>query len=208
MIIPTNSVIKTDIRKLAVFTVNQKRYEITGRISHISTTHDDNFAIHVSNAEVLVDGKKASEIGYAWNGNAYTAEDCLLEFLASLTRKDGLCKKRVYPWHAGSVYRRFRCSFRSVQRNGNQQVCSQPYRRKTNAATGNRQVPVLCQRQRRRSGADAPKRYARSSQRQLFRKRRPSGFAQKHWDRRRKCHLPLRTPPISMKTAENQRREK
>lgn len=93
MIIPTNSVIKTDIRKLAVFTVNQKRYEITGRISHISTTHDDNFAIHVSNAEVLVDGKKASEIGYAWNGNAYTAEDCLLEFLASLTRKDGLCKK-------------------------------------------------------------------------------------------------------------------
>ena len=93
MIIPTNSVFRTDSIKLAVFTANQKCYEITGRISSVRSSFVDDFAIHVSGAKVLVDGEEVSEVGYAWNGNAYTAEDCLLEFLASLTRKDGLCKK-------------------------------------------------------------------------------------------------------------------
>lgn len=93
MVIPINSVFRTDSLKLAVFTANQKRYEITGRVSSVRSSFVDDFAIHVSDAKVLVDGEEVSEVSYAWNGNAYTAEDCLLEFLASLTRKDGLCKK-------------------------------------------------------------------------------------------------------------------
>lgn len=98
MIIPNNTTIYADTHKLAVFTVEhpngtRKRYEIEGNISYISSRFTYDRAIHVSNLTMLVDGQEMTEIGHTWDGNTYTAEDCLLEFLASMTRQDGLCKK-------------------------------------------------------------------------------------------------------------------